>query len=44
MGIWDWVKGAVFDPFWKAVGQATTEPNDEAQDAARRAEALVALP
>jgi uncharacterized protein (DUF697 family) len=41
-GTWDWVKGAVFDPFWKAVGQATTEANDEAQDAARRNAAATA--
>jgi uncharacterized protein (DUF697 family) len=41
-GIWDRVKGGVFDPFWKAVGQATSETDGGAQDAARRNAATIA--
>jgi len=40
--IWDRVKGGVFDPFWKAVGQATSEADGKAQDAARRSAAAAA--
>jgi uncharacterized protein (DUF697 family) len=35
-GARDWFKSGVFDSFWKAVDQATSEVNGEAQDAARR--------